>query len=99
MMKNNPKMDTMMYRHKNSNITSVYSYHGSLFLFDDYDCFNAKFRSSMEFYKPTLNKNGGVMFEWDVNNEVVEEMIEKIFFDVFLYELKQQYVVKDTSAL
>ena len=43
----------------------------------------------MEFYKATLNKNGGVIFERDVSNEVVEEMLERILFRVFLYEFKQ----------
>ena len=84
---------------KSQTKTSVYSYHGSLFLFDDQDCFNKTFRDSMEFYKATSNKNGGATFERDVNNEVVEEMIEMILFEVFLYEFKQQYVGKDTPAL
>ena len=43
----------------------------------------------MEFYKATLNKNGGAIFEQDINNEVVEEMLERILFSVFLYEFKQ----------
>ena len=53
----------------------------------------------MEFYRATSNKNGGVVFERDMNNEVIEEMIEKILFELFLYEVKQQYVGKDTPAL
>ena len=34
-----------------------------------------------------------------MNNEVVEVMIQKILFEVFLYELKQQYAGKDTPVL
>ena len=89
MLKYNPKMAAMMYGHKKSNKTSVYSYHESLSLFDDQDCFNKAFRDPMELYKATSNKNGGATFERDVNNEVVEEMIEKIIFEVFMYEFKQ----------
>ena len=53
----------------------------------------------MKFYTTTSNENGGATFERDMNNEVVEEMIEKIPFEVFLNEFKQQYVGKDTLAL
>ena len=80
MLKDNPKMAAMMIGHNKSNKASVYSYYGSLSLFDDQDCFNKTFRDPMEFYRATSNKNGGVVFERDVNNEVVEEMIEKILF-------------------
>ena len=99
MLKNNPKMAAMMMGYNQSNKALVYSYHGYLSLFDDQDYFNATFRDPMEFYRATSNKNDGVVFERDVNNEVVEEMIEKILFEVFLYEFKQQYVGKDTPAL
>ena len=53
----------------------------------------------MEFYKATLNKNCGAIFEQDINNEVVEEMLERVLFRVFLYEFKQQYKWKDMAAL
>ena len=53
----------------------------------------------MEFYKATSNKNGGAIFERDVNNEVVEEMLERTLLRVFLYEFKQQYIWKDMAAL
>ena len=89
MLKDNPKMAAMMMGHDQSNKASVYSYHGSLSLFDDQDCFNKTFHDSMKFYKATSNKNGGATFERDVNNEVVEEMIEMILFEVFMYEFKQ----------
>ena len=56
--------------------------------------FNGVLRNPMEFYKATLNKNDEVMFERNMNTEVVEEMIEKIIFEVWLYEFKQQYVGK-----
>ena len=68
-------------------------------MFDDQDCFIKTFRDPMEFYKLSSNKNDRTKFERDVNNEVVKEIIEKILFEVFLYELKQQYVWKNTPAL
>ena len=37
MMKNNPKMVAIMNVHKSRTKPSVYSYHGSLSLFDDQD--------------------------------------------------------------
>ena len=68
---------------KTSNKTAMYSYHGSLSLFDDqYSC-NVTFRNPADFYKVTLSKTSGVIFERDVNNDIVEEMIEKILFEVF----------------
>ena len=99
MLKNNPKMAAMMMGHNQSNKASIYTYRGSLSLFDDQDYFNATFRDPMEFYRAISNKNGGVVFKRDVNNEVVEEMIEKILFRVCMYESKHQYVGKDTPAL
>ena len=43
------------------------------------------FHNSVEFYKATVNKNGGTIFERNISNDVVKEMIEKILFEVFLY--------------
>ena len=68
-------------------------------MFNDQDFFNKTFRDPMEFYKATSNKNDGATFERDVNSEVVEEMIERLLFEVFLYKFKQQYVAKDTPVL
>ena len=86
MMHDNLKMAAMMHGHKKSNTSSVYSYHGPLTLFDDQGYFNTTFRNPMEFHKATIHTNGGTMFERDISNDVFAEMLEKILFEVFLYE-------------
>lgn len=99
MMHDNLKIVVMMHVHTKSNTSSVYSYHGPLTLFDDQKRFNTTFRNSMEFYKASINTNGGTMFEQDITNVIVAEMLEKILFKVFLYKFKQQYVGKNIPAL
>lgn len=84
-MKDNSKIVTMMHGHKKSNALLIYSYHGPLTLFDDQVCFNTISSNPMDFYKAALNKNGRAIFEQDINNEVVEEILEIILFEVFLY--------------
>lgn len=91
-MNKNLKMAQMIHGHRKSNATSVYSYHGSRSMFDDQDCFNAIIDDPAKFYKATLNENGGVIFERDIDNAVMEKMVENILFEVFLYEFKKQYV-------
>ena len=98
-MRKNPKMAWMMHRHRKTDATSVYSFHDSLSLLDNQECFNATIIDPIKFYKATLNKNDDAVFERDVDNAVVEEMAEMILFEVFLYKFKQQYVGKDTSEL
>ena len=41
----------------------------------------------------------GAIFERDVENELVKEVMEKILFEVFVHEFKQQYVGEDTQEL
>ena len=81
-------MVQMIYGHRKSNATSVYSYHGSRSMFDDQDCFNAIIDDPAKFYKATLNENGGVIFERDIDNAVMEKMVENILFKVVLYGFK-----------
>ena len=76
-------MAAMIQGCKKSKNSSVYSYHGSLTLFDDQKYFNTTFCNPTDFYKSIINKNGGTVFERNINNDVVEEMIEKILFEVF----------------
>ena len=81
-------MVAMMHMYNKSNTLSVNLYHVPLTLFADQECFDATFISPMDLYEATLNNNGGTIFERDINDEVLEDMMEKALFEVFLYEFK-----------
>ena len=88
MMKINPKMAAMMQGHKKSGTSLVYLYHDQSAMLDNQPGFDATFPNPMDFYKLVPSRNGGAIFERDVENELVKEMMEKILFEVFVHDFK-----------
>lgn len=84
-----PKMVRLMQGHKKADKNRVYSYHGTLAMFDNQAAFDSVFAHPDEIYKvSSQSMNATNVFERDRENADLKKMRESVMFEVFVYEFK-----------